>query len=191
MKPSAPAQAIGTPQAAEVPTAWRISMPRQLRNGTVSEPPPMPINALSRPITPPASKKGDASMPGLFDAFPFWRSRNIWIATRIAPAPTMRWSAGPGSACATNAPATAPAARPGASRANTGQSTPPRRWCASIDDSEVAEITASEVPIATCMTTAGPTPCHASTKASAGTTIRPPPTPNRPASRPAAAPVAA
>ena len=50
MKLNAPTNAIGSPQAADVATACCIGTLRQLRNGTVSEPPPMPVRVSYEPI---------------------------------------------------------------------------------------------------------------------------------------------
>lgn len=53
MNPSAPAIAMGKPQAAEVPTAFCMVNPNRLKNGTVKLPPPMPKIADAAPISPP------------------------------------------------------------------------------------------------------------------------------------------
>ena len=100
-------------------------------------------------------------------------------------------SASPLSRSAICAPITAPIIRPGARLNSTRQSTPPRRWCARADDRLVKLITPSEVPMATCMTTAGGTPSVGISTARIGTMVKPPPTPNSPAMTPATTPVAA
>ncbi len=46
---------MGKPQAAEVATAFCMMTLRQTKNGTVSEPPPMPKMAEAQPMTPPAA----------------------------------------------------------------------------------------------------------------------------------------
>ncbi|MNO83761.1 hypothetical protein D3C76_750830 [compost metagenome] len=62
MKLNALARAIGRPQADEVATACCIGTLRQVRNGTVNEPPPMPKIAEAQPITLPATVR--PSLPG-------------------------------------------------------------------------------------------------------------------------------
>src|SRR5690606_39196652 len=66
MKLIAPARAMGRPQAAEVATAFCMGTLRQLRKGTVSEPPPMPKMAEAQPITVPATLR--PTLPGTWPA---------------------------------------------------------------------------------------------------------------------------
>ena len=53
-KPAAPANAIGKPQAADVPTDCFIGNPAQFKNGTVKLPPPIPKIDDARPMPVPA-----------------------------------------------------------------------------------------------------------------------------------------
>jgi hypothetical protein len=59
-----------------------------------------------------------------------------------------------------------------------------------VEDIDVGTITASDVPIARCISTAVGIPSSGNTSASAGTMTTPPPRPSMPAMSPASAPTA-
>ena len=73
-------------------------------------------------------------------------------------------------------------------QAKTGHSTAPLRWCSSTELIEVKTMVASEVPTARWVSTAGSMPWAVKLSTRTGTMMMPPPTPNSPASTPAAAP---
>lgn len=54
IKVAAPNSAMGTPQAAEVPTAWVRLAPQRDSQGTAMVAPPMPNSDEIPPMTPPA-----------------------------------------------------------------------------------------------------------------------------------------
>lgn len=186
MNDRAPEMAIGRPQAEEVATACCIGTLRQLRKGTVSEPPPMPKIAEAQPITAPARIR--PPLPGT-SRLPFGlRSRTICKATRMANTPIIFCNSSPLICAAVSAPRALPMRMPRVIQANTGQRTAPRRWCSRMELIEVKTMVAREVPTAIWVRTSPPKPCAVKLKTSAGTMIRPPPTPNSPASTPAQAP---
>ena len=95
---------------------------------------------------------------------------------------------GPAMAEAVSAPTAAPARMPTLIQAKIGQRTAPLRWCSSTELIEVKMMVASEVPTARWVSTSGAKPWAVKLNTSTGTMINPPPTPNSPASTPAAAP---
>src|SRR5690606_6841852 len=62
--PTAPARAMGKPQAAEVATACCIRTLHQVKYGTETVPPPMPKMADAKPINPPATPPQHGARPG-------------------------------------------------------------------------------------------------------------------------------
>ena len=85
-------------------------------------------------------------------------------------------------------PSQLPTSMPGVNLKTCLQSTAPRFWWARIAASEVKTIVVSEVPTAICTTRLASTPTRGNPHISAGTTTRPPPTPNRPATIPTTPP---
>ncbi|MCY1184832.1 hypothetical protein D9M73_255560 [compost metagenome] len=77
---------------------------------------------------------------------------------------------------------------PMAIQTKTGQRTAPLRWCSRTELSEVKMMVAREVPTARWVRMPGSNPWAVKLNTSTGTMIRPPPTPNSPASTPAQAP---
>ena len=75
-------------------------------------------------------------------------------------------------------------------RCTMAQSTLPRRWWARMADRAVNTMQASEVAMAVCATTGDSMPCRANTNNRPGTSTMPPPTPSKPANKPAAMPSA-
>ncbi|MNZ86359.1 hypothetical protein D3C78_1051780 [compost metagenome] len=163
-----------------------MGTPRQDRNGTVSEPPPMPKIAEAQPTTPPATPS--PALPGSPLVAFGCRPRDICSDTRMAKVPMIFCRIGPWIFAAVSAPRALPARMPRVIQMNTGQRTAPRRWCSRMELTEVKTMVASEVPTAICVSTSGEKPWAVKLYTSTGTMIRPPPTPNSPASTPAQAP---
>ena len=74
-------------------------------------------------------------------------------------------------------------------RRTMAQSTAPRRSCARRLEIDVKTMLAIEVPSARCIMLPAGSPCRAKEMTSSGTMTSPPPTPSKPASRPATAPM--
>ncbi|MNN45099.1 hypothetical protein D3C81_1594180 [compost metagenome] len=167
-------------------TACCMGRLRQVRNGTVNEPPPIPKIAEAQPITPPAAVS--AGLPGMPRLALGLRSRAICAAMIRANTPMIFCSSGPWIKDAVLAPIPAPIRMPRVIQAKIGHCTAPRRWCSSTALIEVKMMVASEVPTARWVNTEGSKPCKVKLNTSTGTMMMPPPTPNSPASTPAHAP---
>src|SRR5450830_1765303 len=124
MKLKVLARAIGKPQAEDVATACCIGTLRQVRNGTVREPPPMPKIAEAQPINAPARPR--PNLPGTLRLALGLRFSAICAATTRANTPIIFCRCGPAMALAVNAPRPEPSRMPTAIQAKTGQSTAPR-----------------------------------------------------------------
>ena len=59
----APAEAIGRPHAADVPTAWVTPAPFRASQGTLSTPPPTPNSAEKVPMAVPAANMAGRPAP--------------------------------------------------------------------------------------------------------------------------------
>src|SRR3546814_828492 len=157
MKLNALTSAIGKPQADEVATACCIGTLRQVRNGTVSEPPPMPKIAEAQPITVPATV--NPALPGTVRLALGLKSRASCTATTKANTPMIFCRFGPEIASAVTAPKPAPIRIPTVIQAKIGQRTAPLRWCARTALTDVKMIDARDVPTARCVSTSGSKPC--------------------------------
>ncbi|MNZ79382.1 hypothetical protein D3C78_979840 [compost metagenome] len=186
MKLRALATAIGKPQAEDVATACCIGRLRQVRNGTVNEPPPMPKIAEAQPITLPAAV--NPGLPGMLRLALGLRSRAICAAITRANTPMIFCSIGPWIAEAVLAPIPAPTRIPRVIQTKIGHCTAPLRWCSRMALIEVKTMVASDVPTARWVSTEASKPCKVKLNTSTGTMMMPPPTPNSPASTPAQAP---
>ena len=123
--PSIFANAIGSPQADEVATACCIGTLRQVRNGTVSEPPPMPKIAEAQPMKLPAMVR--PTLPGTVRLALGLKSNASCTAMINAKTPMIFCKCGPEIASAVNAPNPAPMRMPTVIQAKIGQRTAPRR----------------------------------------------------------------
>ncbi len=81
-----------------------------------------------------------------------------------------------------------PTISPGAKTLTMSQRTAPWLWWARMLEIEVNTMVAIEVPSARCMVCSSGKFCAVKTMNSSGTMVRPPPTPNRPATKPAKMP---
>ncbi|MNC52891.1 hypothetical protein D3C75_1022620 [compost metagenome] len=167
-------------------TACCIGRLRQVRNGTVNDPPPIPKMADAQPITVPARVK--PPLPGTPRLALGLRSRAICRAITRAKTPMIFCSNGPWIAEAVLAPIPAPIRIPTVIQMKIGHCTARLRWCSRMALMEVNTMVASEVPTARCVSTDASKPCKVKLNTSTGTIMMPPPTPNNPASTPAQPP---
>jgi hypothetical protein len=93
-----------------------------------------------------------------------------------------------GTQVAKKEPDSVPITRPGAKLLTMSQRTAPWAWCARMLAIEVSTMVAIEVPNARCMLCSTGKACAVNSMNSRGTMVRPPPTPNRPATKPAKTP---
>jgi len=96
----------------------------------------------------------------------------------------------PDRAAASWAPISAPVTRPATSHGSTETTRLPSRQWARAEDRPVMTMVASELPTAMCMATSMLSPWAWKIGRSMGTTITPPPIPNRPETNPTTAPAA-
>ena len=93
-----------------------------------------------------------------------------------------------GTQAAKKEPDSVPITRPGAKLFTMSQRTAPWSWWARMLEIEVNTMVAIEVPSARCMLCSTGNACAVNSMNSSGTMVRPPPTPNRPATKPAKTP---
>jgi len=189
----APGSAMKNPKTAEVPIAWCIFLEKTLKVGTLKLPPPIPIKADKKPIEPLIKKlfKNETGISFPIVVIFFWKNifneiKNdniIKINTKISP-----WTL-----LAKNDPIKDPVIIPKNHLLTTLMSIFFNFRCDLIEEIEVNKIIVKEDATEMCITLSVEYPNASAllikTKYEIGTIIMPPPTPNKPASKPERSPV--
>ena len=143
-----PGIAITNPIRADVPTALCIFHPKEVSEGTISEPPPMPTNEDNRPTVPPITALNKILGRPFLNTMFFKRNINPKITHKE---PKRIFKEELSNKRATIAPPHAPINTYKANFRTTKKSTFPRAMCVFADKKDVGIITANDVPIAECI----------------------------------------
>ena len=141
---------MATPKPAAVATALWIDLPHSVIRVTPNTPPPIPIIADMMPIRPPSPAR--AAPPGSSSrSFQSRRPKKNCSDSNSAMPPNRPVSTRPDTWSAITEPSSVPPTIHGPQLRKTWKSTAPRLAWAERLRIEVATMTASEVPTATCI----------------------------------------
>ena len=180
--------AMMVPNPAAVAMARWMFTPLRVMMRMAGVPPPIPSNEQKAPSEEPRpARRNPFGMFSSLAAFCARTGKMKCSPINRTPTPKMIFSARPSIKLVRMTPRMTPAMTDGSQPFRMFQSTAPRLACAWTERRDVNRIVASDVPIATCMMCDCEEPCpsNVSTAASAGTTTKPPPIPNMPATKPA------